>query len=63
MRSITSADAKNNFGELIDLARAAPVMVTKYDRPVVVVMAAEEYERLKALDTPARIKAKKLGGR
>lgn len=50
MRSITSADAKNNFGELIDLARAAPVMVTKYDRPVVVVMAAEEYERLKALD-------------
>ena len=46
MRSITSADAKNNFGELIDLARAAPVMVTKYDRPVVVVMAAEEYERL-----------------
>jgi len=51
MRSITSADAKNNFGELIDLARAAPVMVTKYDRPVVVVMAAEEYERLKALDS------------
>ena len=50
MRSITSADAKNNFGELIDLARAAPVMVTKYDRPVVVVMAAEEFERLKALD-------------
>jgi len=51
MRSITSADAKNNFGELIDLARAAPVMVTKYDRPVVVVMAVEEYERLKALDS------------
>ena len=50
MRSITSVDAKNNFGELIDLARAAPVVVTKYDRPVVVVMAAEEYERLKTLD-------------
>ena len=46
MRSITSADAKNNFGELIDLARAAPVAVTKYDRPVVVVMAVEEYEKL-----------------
>ena len=48
MRSITSADAKNNFGELIDLARAAPVAVTKYDRPVVVVMAVEEYERVMA---------------
>lgn len=46
MRSITSADAKNNFGELIDLARAAPVAVTKYDRPVVVVLAFEVYERL-----------------
>jgi hypothetical protein len=32
MRSIASADAKNNFGELIDLARAAPVMVTQYNR-------------------------------
>ena len=49
MRSITSADAKNNFGELIDLARAAPVTVTKYDRPVVVVMAVEEFERLELI--------------
>jgi prevent-host-death family protein len=46
MRSFTFADAKNNFGELIDLARAAPVSITKYDRPVVVVMAVEEFERL-----------------
>jgi prevent-host-death family protein len=53
MRTITSADAKNNFGELIDLARAAPVAITKYDRRVVVVMAAEEFEQLKALDPSA----------
>ncbi len=46
MRSFTSADAKNNFGELIDLARAAPVAITKYDRRVVVVMAVEEYQNL-----------------
>ena len=59
MRSITSADAKNNFGELIDLARAAPVMVTKYDRPVVVVMAAEEYERVMALAEMAPKAAKR----
>ena len=60
MRSITSADAKNNFGELIDLARAAPVMATKYDRPVVVVMAAEEYERLKALAKASPTKTKQV---
>jgi len=60
MRSITSADAKNNFGELIDLARAAPVAVTKYDRPVVVVLAVEEFERLKALDPPAELARPKV---
>lgn len=31
MLSITSADAKHNFGELIDLTWAAPVMLTKSD--------------------------------
>jgi prevent-host-death family protein len=46
MRTFTSADAKNNFGELIDMARAAPVAITKYERPVVVVLAVEEYEKL-----------------
>jgi len=29
MRTFTSADAKNNFGELIDMARAGPVAITK----------------------------------
>ena len=53
MRTFTSAEAKNNFGELIDTARAAPVAITKYERPVVVVLAVEEFERLKALDAPA----------
>jgi prevent-host-death family protein len=57
MRTISAKDAKYNFGELIDTARAAPVTVVKYGRPVVVVMAVEEYKRLKGLDgtdpTPA----------
>jgi prevent-host-death family protein len=48
MRIFTSAHAKNHFGELIDAARAAPVAITKYDRTVVVMVAAEEFERLKA---------------
>lgn len=46
MRKFTSADAKNHFGKLVDAARVAPVAVTKYDRPFVVVMAVEEFERL-----------------
>ncbi|MGJ4940617.1 type II toxin-antitoxin system prevent-host-death family antitoxin [Bradyrhizobium sp. HKCCYLS1011] len=33
------------FERLIDLAHAAPVTVEKHGRPVVVVLAIEEYER------------------
>jgi hypothetical protein len=35
MRKVSAKDAKYNFGKLIDLARAAPIAVTKYDRPVI----------------------------
>ena len=46
MKTLTAKDAKYGFGRLIDLARAEPV--AKHGRPVVVVMAVEEFERLKA---------------
>lgn len=46
LRKFTSAHAKNHFGELMDAARAEPVAITKYDRTVVVMVAAEEFERL-----------------
>ncbi|MBL8565296.1 MAG: type II toxin-antitoxin system prevent-host-death family antitoxin [Hyphomicrobiaceae bacterium] len=52
MRSLSAREAKYGFGRLIDLARAAPVAVAKHGRPVVVVVAVEEFERLKALDRP-----------
>ena len=50
METLSAKDAKYGFGRLIDLARAEPVAVAKHGRPVVVVMAVEEYEQLKALD-------------
>lgn len=46
MQHISARDAKNAFGRLIDLARAAPVSVDKHGRPVVVVLSVEEYQRL-----------------
>ncbi|MEV4933251.1 type II toxin-antitoxin system Phd/YefM family antitoxin [Sphingobium sp. LSP13-1-1.1] len=48
MQHMSARDAKNGFGRLIDLARAAPVSIDKYGRPVVVVLSVEEYERLSA---------------
>lgn len=49
MRTLSAKDAKYEFGRLIDLARAEPVAVTKHGRAVVVVIAVEEYERLKKI--------------
>ncbi|MDP3959294.1 MAG: type II toxin-antitoxin system Phd/YefM family antitoxin, partial [Pseudorhodobacter sp.] len=50
MQTLSAKDAKYGFGRLIDLARAEPVAVAKHGRTVVVVLAVEEYERLKRLD-------------
>ena len=59
MRKFSSAGAKNHFGVLIDAARIAPVAVTKYDKPFVVVMAVEEYERMQSELQPKNITAQK----
>ena len=57
MKTLTAKGATYGFGRLIDLARAEPVAVAKTGRPVVVVMAVEEFERLKVLDAPAKAPA------
>jgi prevent-host-death family protein len=46
MQTMSARDAKNAFGLLLDKARAAPVIVEKHGRAVVVVLSVEEYERL-----------------
>lgn len=58
MQTQSAKDAKYGFGRLIDLARAQPVAAAKHGRPVVVVLAVEEYERLKALDESGQPLAK-----
>jgi antitoxin Phd len=42
-------DAKNRFSEVVEAARRKPQMVTKHGKPAVVVVAADEYERLRKL--------------
>ena len=51
METLTANDARYDFGRLIDLVRAEPVAVARDGRPVVVVMAVEEYERLMFIET------------
>lgn len=42
-------DAKNRFSEVVEAARRKPQTVTKHGKPAVVVIAADEYERLRKL--------------
>ena len=54
MKTMSAKDAKNSFGLLLDQARAEPVQVEKYGRPVVVVMSVEEFEKLSSARTKGR---------
>lgn len=59
MKSMSAKDAKNGFGLLLDTARAEPVIIEKHGRAVVVVLAFEEYERLRAAAKAGRVAPKK----
>lgn len=39
---MTARDAKNRFGEFLDAARREPVVVTKNDRPVGIMISIED---------------------
>jgi prevent-host-death family protein len=52
MKFMSAKDAKNEFGLLLDTARAEPVTIEKHGRPVVVVLAVEEFGRLTAGKVP-----------
>jgi antitoxin Phd len=43
-------DAKNRFSEVVEAARRKPQTVTEHGKPAVVVLAADEYERLRRLE-------------
>ena len=51
MRQWPIQDAKNRFSELVNAALAGePQRVTRRGRPAVVVLAVEEYDRLRRLE-------------
>ncbi len=60
MKTLRASEAKNRFGELLDLARREPVQIAKKGRNVAVVLSIEEFERLSDLeDELLAIKAEK----
>ena len=45
MEKISAADAKQNFGELLDKAQRKHITITKHGRAVAVIVSAHEYEQ------------------
>ncbi len=45
MKSVTSLEAKNRFGEVMEAAQRQPVSITRHGRPSVVMISAESYAR------------------
>ncbi|ESS73585.1 prevent-host-death family protein [Methyloglobulus morosus KoM1] len=46
MRTMTSVEAQNRFGELLDAAQREPVTITRRGRPVAYVLSQHEYDAL-----------------
>ena len=44
MRTMTSVEAQNRFGELLDTAQREPVTITRRGRPIAYVISQQEYE-------------------
>ena len=48
MIEMSATDAKNRFGELLELARKEPVRIQRNGRDLAVVLSADEYRQLTA---------------
>lgn len=49
MKILPAAEAKTNFGALIDDAQREPITIARKGRPVSVMMSIQEYEKYQAL--------------
>jgi prevent-host-death family protein len=50
MRSISATDAKQRLAALLDAAQREPIVIRRQKRDIAVVLSAQEYARLRALN-------------
>jgi prevent-host-death family protein len=50
----TSAEAQNNFGQLLDTVQREPVAITRHGRPAAYVISPKEMENVQALKEARR---------
>lgn len=47
MKSVSATEAKQRFAAVVDAAQKEPIVVRRQNRDVVVILAADEYERIR----------------
>ncbi len=60
MLTLTSVEAQNRFGQLLDAAQREPVAITRRGRPVAMLVAMQDYEALQG-DQKAALAARVAG--
>jgi len=53
MPTINASEFQKRVGKFTDIARREPVTVTRHGRPSVVLLSAEDYERMKQIEERA----------
>lgn len=56
MAKMNATDAKNRFGQLLELARVEPVHVQKNGRDVGIMMSPEQYEKFLELGSASKVR-------
>jgi prevent-host-death family protein len=56
MAAMTATDAKNRFGQMLEMAQAEPVHIQKNGRDVGVVLSPEQYARLAAESAKPKVR-------
>lgn len=60
MAEITATDAKNRFGQVLEMARVEPVHIQKNGRDVGIVLSPEQYKALQEAAPKVRPAVEKL---
>jgi len=50
MREIAATEAKNRFGQMLEMTALEPIAIEKKGRPVAVILSVAEYQRLTGLE-------------
>jgi len=51
MRYISATEAKQRLAALLDAAQREPVLIRRQNRDVAIIMSAEEYERIRKINS------------